>query len=128
MKTFKQFIEGIDYKVEIQGLPDNLEESEDFRKKVIANAINDYAKGQKDINGVPLNKIIDAFATKKTYGNKAIDQLEAELGLQVGPIMRLITKVKEELKLNYNPKVSGGPSQAQRVDRYLKQKHIGPRR
>lgn len=114
MKSFKTFIQ------------EELNENEDFRKKVIGDAIRDYAGNQKTLDGVTLDKIIDAFASKKAYGNKSIDELESELGVSIGLVMRLSKKVKEELKLNYSAKSTGGPSQTQRIDRYLKQKHVGP--
>jgi hypothetical protein len=106
-----------------------IHESEDFRKSVIGDAIKRYADdagNAKEIRGVSVNKIIDAFASKKAYGNKSIDELESELGLPVGIVIKLIAKVKENLKLNYNVKASSGPTQAQRIGSYLKQKHIGP--
>jgi hypothetical protein len=103
-----------------------LAEADDFRKKVIGDAIKKYADGQKEIRGVAVDKIIDAFASKKTYGNKTFDELEDELGMPIGPIMKIAAAVKENLKNNYNVKATGGSSQAQRIDRYLKQKHVGP--
>ena len=134
------FVDGIDdqgqkirrpLKSVIKEGSDVIAESEDSRKKVIGDAIKKYASdagSAKEIRGVSVDKIIDAFASKKTYGNKAIDELESELGLPVGIVMRLIAKVKENLKLNYNVKATAAPTQAQRIGSYLKQKHIGPRK
>ena len=103
----------------------NLDESNrnEFRTKLIQRAIIEYADGKKDIRGILLDKITDAFASKKNFGTKAQDELESELGLPIGIIKSLVKEVQSELKANMSASTSS-QTQAQRVDRYLKQKWV----
>lgn len=104
----------------------NLEESklDDFRAKLIHRAVTEYADGKKDIRGVSVDKIADAFASKKNFGTKSQDELESALGLPIGVIKGLAKEVQAELKANFSGGSTSGQTQAQRIDRYLKQKWV----
>lgn len=103
----------------------DLEESkvDDFRTKLIHRAVIEYADGKKDIRGVSVDKIAAAFASKKNFGNKSKDDLEDELGLPIGVIIKLVKAIQSELKANMSSS-TGSQTQAQRIDRYLKQKWV----
>lgn len=96
---------------------------DDFRMELIRKTIEDAAEGKKDIRGVAVEDIVAAYASKKNFGNNTIDQLGDELGLPDGVIIRLAKAVKEELKANMSSS-NKTQTQAQRIDRYLKQKWV----
>ena len=96
---------------------------DDFRKELIKRAVIEYADGKKDIRGVPIDTIADEFASKKNFGTKSQDELESKLGLPVGIIKGLAKDIQAELKANMSSS-TGGQTQAQRIDRYLKQKWV----
>ena len=96
---------------------------DEFRTKLIHRAVTEYADGKKDIRGVSLDKIAAAFASKKNFGNKSKDDLEDELGLPIGVIIKLVKAIQSELKANMSGSTKS-QTQAQRIDKYLKQKWI----
>jgi hypothetical protein len=69
------------------------------------------------------DKIVDHLHKAKNYGNKTMDDLETVAGITTGSARRITKAVADHMKANF-----GSPSktqtQAQRVDRYLKQKWV----
>jgi hypothetical protein len=102
-----------------------LEESnkDNFRETLIRRAIEEYAEGNDSIRGVSVDKIVSTFTTKKNFGSKAQDELESELNLPIGMIKSITKEVQSELKRNMSG-AKATQTQAQRVDRYLKQKWV----
>ncbi len=68
----------------------------------------------------------DYLHKAKTYGNRAINHLYDEHGIKPGHAKAAIDKIKDETQQRLG---GSGPKQtnAQRIDRYLSQKWIGPR-
>jgi hypothetical protein len=95
----------------------------DFRRTLIQRAIEDYTEGKDVIRGVSVDKIVSAFTSKNNFGSKAQDELESELNLPIGVIKSITKEVQSELKRNMSAS-KATQTQAQRVDRYLKQKWV----
>jgi hypothetical protein len=114
-----------DYDYSIYGESVTLDETniDDFRRTLIQRAIEDYAEGKDVIRGVSVDKIVSAFTSKNNFGAKAQDELESELNLPIGVIKSIIKEVQSELKRNMSAS-KATQTQAQRIDRYLKQKWI----
>lgn len=77
-----------------------------------------------------LNQIIAYFEKSKTFSlGKMVDNFNSQT-VSVGFLKATITAVKDAIdSAGYGRKgsdISGPQSQAQRIDSYLKQKHIGP--
>lgn len=68
----------------------------------------------------------DYLHKAKTYGNKAINHLDDEHGIKPGHAKVAIDAIKDETQQRLG---GSGPksTNAQRIDRYLSQKWIGPR-
>jgi hypothetical protein len=109
MKTFKNFIN--------EGYNDPI------HREYISNEVHRFFPKDDPKH----NKIVDHLHKAKNFGRKTFETLETEAGISLGSAMRITKSVADHLKTNF-----GSPNktqtQAQRVDRYLKQKHIGPRR
>ncbi len=71
------------------------------------------------------NKIVDHLHKAKNYGTKTKDELETAAGISTGTAQRVTKAVADHMKANFGsaPKAKGS-SQAQRIDRYLKQKWV----
>ena len=69
------------------------------------------------------DEIAEFLASQKTFGNKTSDKLVDTYGLSYGLAMRLVKDYKEEIKSQLG---SSGPvpTQAQRIDRYMKDNRI----
>ena len=67
----------------------------------------------------------DYLHKSKTYGNKAYDYLEANHGIKIGHAKAAIDKIKDDMKASFGS--SKRSTNAERIDRYLSQKWIGPR-
>ena len=111
MKTFSQFVK-------------NLEEgyNDPVHRKAISDVVHDFIPKSDDKH----DKIVDHLHKAKNYGNKTMDSLESHAGISTGSARRITKAVSDHMKANF-----GSPNktqtQAQRVDRYLKQKWVGPR-
>jgi hypothetical protein len=88
-------------------------------RKSISDVVHEYVSKDDPKH----NKIVDHLHKAKNYGSKTSDSLEAEAGISVGSAKRITKAVADHMKANF-----GSPSktqtQAQRVDRYLKQKWV----
>jgi hypothetical protein len=69
------------------------------------------------------DKIVDHLHKAKNYGSKTYDSLETEAGISIGSAIRITKAVADHMKTNF-----GSPNktqtQAQRIDKYLKQKWV----
>jgi hypothetical protein len=172
MITFKQFLEELDFKVKVDGLPDMFVKADNpsqvkmnLRKIVkkpdmiqsvervtrsdVRKVFRDKAAGKEEMQEgyndpihrkyisdvvhdyVPKDdpkhdKIVDHLHKAKNFGTKTKDELETKAGISTGAANTITKEVASHLKANF-----GAPSkpqtQAQRVDRYLKQKWVKPR-
>jgi hypothetical protein len=93
-----------------------------IHRKYISDAVHEYVSKDDPKH----DKIVDHLHKAKNFGLKTSDSLESHAGVSTGTAMRVTKAVAAHLKANF-----GSPSktqtQAQRVDRYLKQKWVKPR-
>lgn len=108
MKSFKAFL--------------NEGYNDDVHRKYISDAVHDFVPK----NDPRHDKIVDHLHKAKNFGTKTKDELEAVGSVSTGTAHRITKAVSDHLKANF-----GSPNktqtQAQRVDRYLKQKWVKPR-
>jgi hypothetical protein len=106
-----------------KSIEENVELDEGYNdaihRKYISDAVHEYVAKDDPRH----DKIVDHLHKAKNYGNKTMDSLEAHAGISTGLARRTTKAVADHLKANF-----GSPSktqtQAQRVDRYLKQKWV----
>jgi hypothetical protein len=88
-------------------------------RKSISDVVHEYVAKDDPRH----DKIVDHLHKAKNYGNKTMDSLEVHAGISTGLARRTTKAVADHMKANF-----GSPSktqtQAQRVDRYLKQKWV----
>jgi hypothetical protein len=93
-----------------------------IHRKYISDAVHEYVAKDDPKH----DKIVDHLHKAKNFGTKTKDELEAVASISTGASIRITKAVADHLKANF-----GSPSktqtQAQRVDRYLKQKWVKPR-
>jgi hypothetical protein len=93
--------------------------NDSVHRKSISDAVHEYVSKDDPKH----DKIVDHLHKAKNYGNKTMDSLEAHIGISTGSARRITKAVADHMKANF-----GSPSktqtQAQRVDRYLKQKWV----
>jgi hypothetical protein len=93
-----------------------------IHRKYISDAVHEYVEKSDPKH----DKIVDHLHKAKNFGTKTADSLESHAGISTGTAMRVTKAVAAHLKANF-----GSPNktqtQAQRVDRYLKQKWVKPR-
>jgi hypothetical protein len=93
--------------------------NDEIHRKYISDAVHEYVSKDDPKH----DKIVDHLHKAKNYGNKTMDSLEAHAGISTGSARRITKAVADHMKANF-----GSPSktqtQAQRVDRYLKQKWV----
>jgi hypothetical protein len=70
------------------------------------------------------DKVVDNLHKAKNYGNKTIDSLENQTGIKIGQAIRITKEVAEHMKANFGSSGGKSQSQAQRIDKHLKQKWI----
>jgi hypothetical protein len=93
-----------------------------IHREHISNVVHDYVPKTDQKH----DKIVDHLHKAKSFGAKTADSLESHASISIGSAKRITKAVADHLKANF-----GSPSktqtQAQRVDRYLKQKWVKPR-
>lgn len=96
--------------------------NDSVHRKYISDAVHEYVSKDDPKH----DKIVDHLHQAKNFGSKTADSLESHASISIGSAKRITKAVADHLKANF-----GSPSktqtQAQRVDRYLKQKWVKPR-
>jgi hypothetical protein len=93
--------------------------NDDIHRKYISDAVHEYVPK----NDPKHNKIVNYLHKAKNFGNKTMDELETHAQISTGSARRITKAVADHMKANFGTP-SKTQTQAQRVDRYLKQKWV----
>lgn len=93
--------------------------NEDTTEEIKHSIIHKHAAGLPD-------SAIDHLKKQKTFGKKVAEHLMDNHGVSAGKALSITKNISSDIKSRLGNS-SATMTQSQRVDRYLKQKHIGPR-